>query len=55
MPNSLVKRKGRGLTTDVGCPQNLGMCVCAWLTGIDQRALYNYTASKLRLLAQPYL
>jgi hypothetical protein len=39
MPNSLVKRKGRGSATDVGCPRNLGMRVCAWLAGIDQHAL----------------
>jgi hypothetical protein len=55
MPNSLVKRKERDLATDVGCPRNLGMRVCAWLTGIDQHALHTSTASKLGSLAKPYL
>jgi hypothetical protein len=46
-------RKERGLATDVGCPRNLGMRVCAWLTGIDQHALHTSTARKLGLLAKP--
>jgi hypothetical protein len=54
MPNSLVKRKGRGLATNVGCPRNLGMRICACLAGIDQHALHTSTASKPGSLAKPY-